>query len=539
MNYPSKLLSLFLLVGLIASCGSSSNNSIAGIVTPSTAVDDSFQALGNAILRVTEAEGVRANDLHSGASVVSFDSVGSSGGSVAMNPDGSFEYTPPAGFRGTDTFSYTLGNGAGGSSATVTVAIDSLGYFVDNTAGPNGDGSLASPFNSLSRAMAVPPVAGDLVFVFRGDGTNNGLSGAVNLPEGVSLVGEGLGLAFPDIASEQSSVQAREILPRGQFPQLTGPINLSRDNLVGGLSFDQLNRNFISGSSFSNASLVGNQFTIPTFGGPSILLTDYSGELVIVGNEFKGGNVIINQSDSGSLTIRDNVFPSSGANGLELNMKGGSNTLSVVGNQAQSWVKLLVLTTSNDAFVEGTVSNNTSTNAVVGMEFSGGSSRAANLDFSNNSISASIYCLDISGALSAQIDNNSLTVTEGGNSAIFIQEPSLNARFQVTGNTISDPLNNQPISILVGTGGVGYYSVQLRDNVVTGSTSAGFTAQGFAGQCIDMVGNTFPLVSFDNRSCDVERFNSASGGPLGSINTIGSIQDQIGVTARPAGFCGF
>jgi hypothetical protein len=48
-------------------------------------------------------------------------------GSVAVNSNGTLIYTPAAGFTGTDTFSYTIGDGLGGkATASVTVKVSSL-----------------------------------------------------------------------------------------------------------------------------------------------------------------------------------------------------------------------------------------------------------------------------------------------------------------------------------------------------------------------------------------------------------------------------
>jgi VCBS repeat-containing protein len=46
-------------------------------------------------------------------------------GSIALNKDGSFTYTPNAGFSGTDTFTYTVSDGIVNSEpATVTVSVN-------------------------------------------------------------------------------------------------------------------------------------------------------------------------------------------------------------------------------------------------------------------------------------------------------------------------------------------------------------------------------------------------------------------------------
>ena len=46
------------------------------------------------------------------------------GGSVTLNADGSFSYTPAADFSGVDTFTYTVSDGSSTDTATVTVTIN-------------------------------------------------------------------------------------------------------------------------------------------------------------------------------------------------------------------------------------------------------------------------------------------------------------------------------------------------------------------------------------------------------------------------------
>jgi len=93
------------------------------IFTPPTppvtcnAVDDSFSTLVN-----TDLTGnTLTNDEGTGISVIS--STQPSDGSVVMQADGSFVYTPPNDFSGTTTFTYTISNGATTSQAVVTITI--------------------------------------------------------------------------------------------------------------------------------------------------------------------------------------------------------------------------------------------------------------------------------------------------------------------------------------------------------------------------------------------------------------------------------
>ncbi|HZF12168.1 MAG TPA: Ig-like domain-containing protein, partial [Thermoanaerobaculia bacterium] len=82
------------------------------------------------------APGVLSNDIPNGAAIVSYGAttgaeqttIGtatptSAGGSVILNADGSFDFTPLTGFKGDDTFLYVLQNTVGSSTATVTVSV--------------------------------------------------------------------------------------------------------------------------------------------------------------------------------------------------------------------------------------------------------------------------------------------------------------------------------------------------------------------------------------------------------------------------------
>lgn len=107
--------------------------SIGHVTVQVAPVDDAPEARGDAYaasedspLVRTAAQGVLGNDrdIDGDAFVVTgFSAATVQGGTVAMQADGSFVYTPPANFHGDDSFSYTISDGRGTSTATVNLSV--------------------------------------------------------------------------------------------------------------------------------------------------------------------------------------------------------------------------------------------------------------------------------------------------------------------------------------------------------------------------------------------------------------------------------
>ena len=92
-----------------------------GTNTPPTANNDTYSATAGEVLRVSAADGVLSNDQ---GDDLTADVVTTSAGSLTLNDDGSFVYTPTGAAGTTDRFTYTATNSAGTSAAaTVTITI--------------------------------------------------------------------------------------------------------------------------------------------------------------------------------------------------------------------------------------------------------------------------------------------------------------------------------------------------------------------------------------------------------------------------------
>lgn len=94
---------------------------VAPVYDPPVAVADSYAASEDVALTVA-APGVLANDTYNtGAQVALADGPGH--GSVTISPDGSFVYTPAENYHGADGFTYTVIEGEGSVTSTVSIAV--------------------------------------------------------------------------------------------------------------------------------------------------------------------------------------------------------------------------------------------------------------------------------------------------------------------------------------------------------------------------------------------------------------------------------
>ena len=122
--------------------------------SPPNLADDSYSTPRNTVLTVA-APGVLGNDGGVPLAVTAYDATTTLSGTVVMQPNGSFVYTPPSNVNSLpdDTFTYTVTNAAGTDSATVTIRIVAPPVAAD-------DPSYQTPFNTALTVDA-PGVLGN------------------------------------------------------------------------------------------------------------------------------------------------------------------------------------------------------------------------------------------------------------------------------------------------------------------------------------------------------------------------------------------
>jgi VCBS repeat-containing protein len=103
-----------------------------------TPVDDNFTATAGTPLTIA-APGILSNDTdieNNTLTVLTTPVSGVAHGTLTLNADGSFTYTPEAGFTGTDTFTYRLNDGTDPSQpGTVTITVEASGGGEGESAG--------------------------------------------------------------------------------------------------------------------------------------------------------------------------------------------------------------------------------------------------------------------------------------------------------------------------------------------------------------------------------------------------------------------
>src|SRR5215510_2407179 len=112
---------------------------------PPVAANDSYVTNSNSPLNVN-APGVLANDTDIDSSITAVLASGPSHGTLALNADGSFTYTPSSDYTSNDTFTYSAYDGAAYSNtATVTIT-------VNDTVAPVISSSVAMPLISATNS---------------------------------------------------------------------------------------------------------------------------------------------------------------------------------------------------------------------------------------------------------------------------------------------------------------------------------------------------------------------------------------------------
>ncbi len=296
---------------------------------PPVAVNQSYTAVGNTVLGVgTSPAGPAAtvpgsllngdSDPDPSATLSVTANTSPAHGTVTVNPDGTFTYVPNAGFSGTDTFQYTIAGSNDPSqtaSATVTITVGPVVWYVDNSQSAAGTGVSSSPFNTLAAANSAAG-ANSIVFLYQG---NASYTGGVSMKSGEDLWGQPNGLTVDGYSL---------VTAGGSTPTITNSggdgIDLAENADVEGVNVANPSGNGIAASSVNDATVgTSTAVAISGAGGDGIHVSGGNGTLDLAGASVTGStghSVSVASRTGGGCTFDGNITD----NGTGIALSGNS-----------------------------------------------------------------------------------------------------------------------------------------------------------------------------------------------------------------------
>jgi hypothetical protein len=448
-------------------------------VTP-IAFNDAYSLNGNTPITISAALGVLANDIdpnastplsNTGLTAISVDTTGTNG-SVSLNADGSFTFTPTTGFVGVTSFQYTAHDAEGLNSnvtGTVTLTVTGLTWYVDSAyGGGNGaaDGSYMRPFTSLASLNGAAnngastgdvDGSGDTIFVYnRGTAYGSG----INLEASQTLIGDGEALTVNGIAIGASGANA----------------TINHSGIGVGLA---------SGNTVRGLDLVGTATGatgIADLGG-----TVGTATVSNVGISGQGATVYIDQGGTLAMSLNSIASTGSSVGGLVLGSVQGSvtvsGTTSLSGSFGQTAFSIYSSSGDLDVALQGNVVINSGSVTAISMVGNASGSSLTLSGASKDIDTATATAVSFNGAgTSLNFTNGGLDLDSGSSTAL---NATIGGTVTITGsgNAISSTSGTAVNLTNVASGGITLERVDsgagstagvILDNAGTG----GFTVTG-------------------------------------------------------------
>jgi hypothetical protein len=289
--------------------------------------------------------------------VSAFDATSVNGGSVTMLPNGTFNYLPPTGFVGVDSFNYTVSDGVASATATVVITLSERVWYVNPVAAGPQTGRSTDPFTTIGQAQSASSV-NDYIHVAQGVQATG-----ILLKNGQRLIGSGVPLVVGPYTLAGATVR----------PTLGSTVILASGNTVSGLNVaavgDGISGNAVAGGTISEVGITG--------GAQGVSLTNVTGAFTLTNVNVAPGNVgVAINGGTASITATNLTVTTAGFTGI---LGTGTGTLAFNGGSVTTTngtaVNLTSLTlggsgltsVSASSAVDGIVLTNTlGTFAVVG-----------------------------------------------------------------------------------------------------------------------------------------------------------------------------
>ena len=384
------------------------------------------------------------------------------GGNVSVTnaSTGAFTYRPPAGFTGTDTFTYTATDSFGKSdTGQVTLHVSNMVWYVQNNASGVHDGRSGSPFNTLASAeSATGSAAGDFIYVFKGDGATTGQNSGITLKANQTLLSEKYALVVGGQTLATGTPANRPVIGNSNGDGVT----LAAGDTVKG--FD------ITGTGAGHFAIAGGS------GDASGTIADD----VLHGASTAGGLTL--NGTSGTWAVSDLTATGTGGAAFDATAAGTVNfsgTSSLTGSSASAFKNAGATTYS------GTIGTTSATGGTAnGIDVSGAS---GSLTFNGGTLSATTSNAILASGGNANITYSGTETNSAGHSV------NVNGR---TGGTID-------IESTINDTGTG---VSITSNTAGTTTinSASKTINTGAGTAVNISGNTSQTVNFTGGGLNVD-----------------------------------
>ncbi len=515
------------------------------ISAPPVANADSFTVVGNTKLAVGvtvtgeparsvtgPTASVTANDTdpENDPLTVTAGATSTNGGTVVMNPNGSFTYLPPANFVGpSDTFTYTLDDGSGNTvTGTVTLNFAGRVWYVNNALAPAGDGRSTNPFNSLAplttggSADGLDAV-GDVIFVYQGGGN---YGGGIVLEASQQLVGQPQGLV----------VGADTLLAAsGSNPTITNAsgagITLANSNVIRRVNVASTSGAGITGTSITGADVGPNTSVTNTTGAGFALTGNASGTITVDAsisqNSSSGRPVSIQNRTGGTVTMSGAIT----GNNTGILLDTNAATINLTGLVTMSTGANAALTISGPGTANVTIQPTSGTNSFASttantVDINNGGSGNVTID---GTISQSNGAPTTAKAVSVQNHTGGTVafpknVTSANGGGVFLNT-NTGSTMNFTGGTMV--LSTGANDAFTATGG-GTVSVTGANNTLTSTTGR---ALNVASTTIGASNLVFKSISSNGAVNGILLNSTGSSGGLtvtgtGSAGTGGTIQNS-------------
>ncbi|HEX7313063.1 MAG TPA: PxKF domain-containing protein [Pyrinomonadaceae bacterium] len=491
--------------------------------TTPVAIDDTYSAVGNVRINVPAANGLTSNDSDPDGGAVTAvpgSTTSTGGGDVNVNADGSFTYNPAPGFEGADTFTYTInGASAPSNTATVTVNVAGMIWFVNAAAAPGGDGRLTSPFNTLTGAGSFDAVAADQandnIFLYSGSYT-----GGLSLLSGQALIGAGstaslsavTGLTPPGYSDPLPATGGANPVIGG-----TSGISISTNNLIRGVTIANTAGTGISGTSFGTLAVAD---TTVNSTGQALDLNDgqLNATFQSISSDGSGTagisltNIAVGSVFNGGPTTITNRF----STGIDLNTVQGSISFgaTTIPNQNGAGGYGVRVRNSGAAvsFASATISDANQTTAQLDANLDGIPETDGDGD--------AIFLSNNTGSFAV----NGGALTNCGNDCVDAREAS---NVTLTNVAISSPGQDVASPATLGVGGHGFYALNLTGtNGLSGGSVSGFNGSNRDGVLVvsNMFSQTFNVAgtTFQNATGSTGVRATSSGTANVALNVGGA-----------------